>query len=173
MVSTLKELAGYSNDCGKLLQKPVESRIVVASIHQPTSDIFHLFTNIILMNAGQIIFHGTVEEAEKLFTSINLSCPATYNPAEFYINVISDPKKSLEFVKCLAASKNSSKKEGDENLTPLSSSFECYEKKKPLAWLQQCRIITHRAILNFLRAPSHYLIELFILSVSVIFFFSN
>lgn len=166
VVSTLKELAGYSNE-PKLFQKPSDSRIVVISIHQPTSDIFHLFTNIILMNAGRIIFHGTVEEAERLFTSINLSCPPCYNPAEFYISIISDPKKSSNVVKCLALKED----ERSQNSTPSSSSLENYGTEKdihrPLPWIHQCRIISHRATLNFLRAPSHYLIELFILIVRI------
>lgn len=166
VVSTLKELAGYSNE-PKLFQKPSESRIVVISIHQPTSDIFHLFTNIILMNAGRIIFHGTVQEAERLFTSINLPCPSRYNPAEFYISIISDPKKSIEVVKRLALKED----ERSESSSPSSSSLASYEVEKdtyrPLPWIHQCRIISHRATLNFLRAPSHYLIELFILIVRV------
>jgi ABC-type multidrug transport system ATPase subunit len=57
-MSTLCELAGYTTE-PKLFQKPSKtSRIILFSIHQPTSDIFQLFTNIILMSAGKIIFHG-------------------------------------------------------------------------------------------------------------------
>lgn len=159
VVSTLKELAGYSNE---------PKRIVLVSVHQPNSDIFHLFTNIILMNAGKIVFQGTVDEAEKLFTSINMPCPSSFNPAEFYVNVISDPKKSLKVVQCIASLEENGDK-SSENLTTSSSSLESFEIEKiryrPLPWIQQCRVISHRAILNFLRAPSHYLIELFILIV--------
>lgn len=78
-----------------------------------------------------------------------------------------DVEKSSEIVKFI-----SSKAKGensDETQTSTSSSFESYENGKEsqrqLPWLRQCRIISHRAILNFLRAPNHYLIELFILIV--------
>lgn len=169
MISTLKELAGYTNE-PKLFQKPLESRIVVVSIHQPSSDVFHLFTNIILMNSGRIIFHGTTQEAEKLFTSMSMPCPPCYNPAEFYINIISDTKKSTEIIKFLSSSEKD--ENSDETQNSCSTSLQSYENGKEsqrqLPWLRQCRIISHRAILNFLRAPNHYLIELLILIVMML-----
>lgn len=120
------------------------------------------------MNGGRIIFQGTVGEAEKLFTSIGLSCPSTYNPAEFYVNVICDTQKSSKVVNYLASVKgkeeekeNEMEVKNDENKEiSISSNF------RTLPWIHQCRIISHRAILNFLRAPTHYLIELLILIVS-------
>lgn len=166
IISTLKELAGYTSE-PKLFQKPLESRIVVISIHQPSSDVFHLFTNVILMNAGRIVFHGTTQEAEKLFTDMNLSCPPCFNPAEHYIRIISDPNKSTEIIKFLSLKEKG--EHSGETQNSSSTSLESYENGKEshrqLPWLQQCRIISHRAILNFLRAPNHYFIELFILIV--------
>jgi ABC-type multidrug transport system ATPase subunit len=164
VINTLKELAGHCHQP----QKSLESRIVVTTIHQPTSDIFHLFTNIILMSAGRIIFQGTVEEAERLFSSMDMLCPPCYNPAEFYINVISDPRKSSEIIKFVS----SKLEDGDaKTFTPSSSSLESNENvkelQKSLPWLQQCCIISQRTTLNFVRAPNHYLIELFILIVSI------
>lgn len=159
VVNTLRELAGFSNDSS-------ESRIVVTSIHQPSSEVFHLFTNIILMNAGRIIYQGKVEEAEKLFTSINLSCPPRCNPAEFYINIISDPKKSTEVVKRLAINEKDAVTSSSSSSSSLEgSSCSEMEQQQMLPWIEQCRVISHRAILNFVRAPTHYLIELFILIV--------
>ena len=41
---------------------------IICSIHQPTSDIFELFTHIILMDAGRIIYQGRTEQAVEFFT---------------------------------------------------------------------------------------------------------
>lgn len=43
-------------------------KAIICSIHQPTSDIFELFTHIILMDAGRIIYQGRTEEALEFFT---------------------------------------------------------------------------------------------------------
>lgn len=41
---------------------------VICSIHQPTSDIFELFTDVILMDAGRIIYQGSTKSAYDFFT---------------------------------------------------------------------------------------------------------
>lgn len=43
-------------------------KAAICSIHQPTSDIFELFTHIILMDAGRIVYQGRTEQAAKFFT---------------------------------------------------------------------------------------------------------
>jgi ABC-type multidrug transport system ATPase subunit len=165
-MNTLRELAGYVSE-PKLFQKPsAPSRIILFSIHQPTSDIFHLFTNIILMNAGRIIFHGTVQEAQTLFTSIGMPCPKRYNPAEFYVNRISDPKVASDVVKHVT--KNEKVDDVEEaTIHSSKSSDEDAANRVKVSWLRQVFLLSHRQTLNFLHAPKHYLIELFILIVSI------
>lgn len=171
MMNTLRELAGYVNEPRLFQKPPKQSRIVLFSIHQPTSDIFHLFTNVILMNAGRIIFHGTVQEAETLFNSIRLPCPPRYNPAEFYVNRISNPNVADDIVKYVGDAKTF-----DNSLNSSNNSSESREDDKAasgskVSWMRQVVLLSHRATLNFLHYPKHYLIELLILFVSCIDFF--
>lgn len=164
-MNTLRELAGYVSE-PKLFQKPsTPSRIILFSIHQPTSDIFHLFTNIILMNAGRIIFHGTVQEAQTLFTSIERPCPQRYNPAEFYVNQISDPKVANDIVKQVRANEKFIDS-GIQKFQSSESSDDTANQTK-VSWLRQVFLLSHRSTLNFLHDPKHYLIELLILVVSL------
>ena len=159
-MNTLRELAGYVSE-PKLFQKnQTPSRIILFSIHQPTSDIFHLFTNIILMSAGRIIFHGTVQEAQTLFNSMGMICPLRYNPAEFYVNKISDPKVADEIMNYAG-----DKKMHQEIELRHSSSFDDKKNGQKVSWFRQVFLLSHRAILNFLHSPKHYLIELLILLV--------
>ncbi|XP_037818280.1 protein brown [Lucilia sericata] len=65
-------------------------KAIICSIHQPTSDIFELFTHIILMDAGRIIYQGRTEEALEFFTRLNYVIPKNCNPADFYLKTISD-----------------------------------------------------------------------------------
>lgn len=167
VMNTLRELAGYVIE-PKLFQKPpAKSRIILFSIHQPTSDIFQLFTNIILMNAGRIIFHGTVQEAENLFTRLEMPCPVRFNPAEFYVNKISDPKVADDIVKHIGVRKTVDDEKGSTNNSSESDveSREIANGAK-VSWVRQVALLSHRTALSFLHNPKHYLIELAILIVS-------
>lgn len=163
-MNTLRELSGYVTE-PKLFDKHVAtSRIVIFSIHQPTSDIFHLFTNVILMNAGRIIFHGTVQEADKMFNNIGLPCPPLYNPAEFYVKQISDSKVADQITQAVAKVKSA--EIVDFGPEADSNHIECSSNGTRISWLHQVYLLSHRSVLNFLHSPKHYLIELLIFFVS-------
>lgn len=83
VVETLRDLAGLDNTEAK--------RIVLCSIHQPNSQLFHRFSHIILMHECEILFHGSLQEAEIAFSKVGLLCPQLYNPCEFYIKMVSTP----------------------------------------------------------------------------------
>lgn len=42
-------------------------KIVLASIHQPSSQLFHYFNNITLVAEGKLVFQGTKDEAKSFF----------------------------------------------------------------------------------------------------------
>uniref|UniRef100_A0A1B0DF34 Uncharacterized protein n=1 Tax=Phlebotomus papatasi TaxID=29031 RepID=A0A1B0DF34_PHLPP len=62
---------------------------IVCSIHQPTSDIFHCFSHMILLRKGRIVFQGTTSQAEDKFREAGFICPENYNPIEYYVKIIS------------------------------------------------------------------------------------
>lgn len=119
------------------------------------------------MNAGRVIFHGTVHEAQTLFTSIGLICPLLYNPAEFYVNRISDPKVADDIVRQVGVKKIVDNSEVSENY--FSNGYnedEAIRNQAKVSWISQVFLLSHRGTLNFLHSPKHYLIELLILLVS-------
>ncbi|ALC41689.1 bw [Drosophila busckii] len=65
-------------------------KAAICSIHQPTSDIFELFTHIILMDGGRIIYQGRTEQAAKFFTNLGFHLPLNCNPADFYLKTLVD-----------------------------------------------------------------------------------
>lgn len=125
------------------------------------------------MSAGRIIFHGTVDETKSFFESLNKVCPPLYNPAEFYLNTISDPRQCLDIVSHLERKKSKLFDDFQEEFVSSSSSseisIESDKDNEKLSWLRQCKVISHRLILNFFRDPKQYLIELLILFVSIVF----
>ncbi|EDW01079.1 protein brown [Drosophila grimshawi] len=67
-------------------------KAAICSIHQPTSDIFELFTHIILMDAGRIVYQGRTEQAAKFFTDLGFELPLNCNPADYYVKTLVDSK---------------------------------------------------------------------------------
>ncbi|XP_030386604.1 protein brown [Scaptodrosophila lebanonensis] len=71
-----------------------QKKAAICSIHQPTSDIFELFTHIILMDAGRIVYQGRTEKAAKFFTDLGYTLPLNCNPADFYLKTLADSHSS-------------------------------------------------------------------------------
>jgi ATP-binding cassette subfamily G (WHITE) protein 1 len=73
VVTTLRELAH------------VHGRTVICTIHQPSSDTFHLFDDLLLLGGGQVLYHGPVQEAVAYFTRLGYECPPYTNPADYFL----------------------------------------------------------------------------------------
>ena len=56
---------------------------VLFTIHQPSSDIFKSFDNLILMNKGRVMYQGPVEEVPEFFAARSNPVPPNYNPADW------------------------------------------------------------------------------------------
>lgn len=57
---------------------------ILCTIHQPSSEIFHLFQRTILISAGRIVYDGKNVEMTEYFTQVyGKKCPNNYNPADF------------------------------------------------------------------------------------------
>ena len=89
----------------------MRGKTVVCTIHQPSSEAFALFDRLVLLAEGRIAYQGSSTGAltffERLHTyflytfleyknykryhsycSMGYSCPATYNPADFYVQTL-------------------------------------------------------------------------------------
>jgi len=61
---------------------------VICTIHQPQAKIFRLFSSLILLKAGRIIYQGKTEGATHFFEGLGHSLPPNENPADFFLDVI-------------------------------------------------------------------------------------
>jgi len=57
-------------------------KTVVASIHQPSSQIFNMFDKLLLLCDGKVAYFGEVKNCAQHFASLELPCPANYNLAD-------------------------------------------------------------------------------------------
>eukprot|EP00929_Paragymnodinium_shiwhaense_P003160 TRINITY_DN103595_c0_g1_i1.p1 TRINITY_DN103595_c0_g1~~TRINITY_DN103595_c0_g1_i1.p1 ORF type:complete len:703 (+),score=153.58 TRINITY_DN103595_c0_g1_i1:77-2110(+) len=55
---------------------------VFLTVHQPSSDIFAMFDDIILLHEGEVCYHGPVDAVVQHFGTLGFPCPANFNPAD-------------------------------------------------------------------------------------------
>ncbi|KAI0179814.1 P-loop containing nucleoside triphosphate hydrolase protein [Hypoxylon sp. FL1284] len=73
LVRTLKALAN-------------KGRTVITTIHQPRSEIWDLFDNLVILSRGSPVYCGTMKECIPWFNKLGFQLPPFVNPAEFLID---------------------------------------------------------------------------------------
>lgn len=73
LVRTLKALAN-------------KGRTVITTIHQPRSEIWDLFDNLVILSRGSPVYSGSMKECIPWFTKLGFQLPPFVNPAEFLID---------------------------------------------------------------------------------------
>ena len=63
------------------------NRTVIFSIHQPRSNIFALFDQLLLLAAGKMIYSGPAHDAAMYFSTIGYVCPEGFNTADYLIDI--------------------------------------------------------------------------------------
>ncbi|XP_014276473.1 protein scarlet isoform X2 [Halyomorpha halys] len=81
-----------------LRQLASRGKAILASIHQPASGIFELFDTVsLLVPGGRLAYFGEVNDAKQYFAQMGLTCPASYNTAEFVLKQLNTlPDKLCE-----------------------------------------------------------------------------
>ncbi|XP_057514507.1 ABC transporter G family member 11-like [Actinidia eriantha] len=65
-----------------------DGRTVIASIHQPSSEVFELFDRLYLLSGGKTVYFGLASEAYELFAQAGFPCPALRNPSDHFLRCI-------------------------------------------------------------------------------------
>lgn len=73
-----------------------KGRTIVVTIHQPRSEIWGLFDNIILLSGGSPLYSGPAEHCLECFARQGYQLPAFVNPAEFLIDLAAVDTRSEE-----------------------------------------------------------------------------
>ena len=77
--------------CKTLKDLALAGRTVVATIHQPSSDVFHMFDNLLLLADGHIMFQDKAAGAIDYFGQRGFPCPRHTNPADhIFMRVLND-----------------------------------------------------------------------------------
>ncbi|RVW78356.1 ABC transporter G family member 11 [Vitis vinifera] len=151
---------------------------IIASIHQPSSEVFELFPNLCLLSSGRTIYFGPSHCANEFFALNGFPCPALQNPSDHYLRTINtDFDEDIE-------QGISGKKTTEEVINMLAKSYElsdtCKQIKRQVAeicrqgggelekkgsqasFITQCLILTRRSFLNMHRDLGYYWLRLVI-----------
>ncbi|OWF36388.1 ABC transporter G family member 14 [Mizuhopecten yessoensis] len=59
------------------------NKTLVVSIHQPSSQIYHMFCTLLLLVEGEMAYFGSANMAIDHFASLGMACGQHHNPADF------------------------------------------------------------------------------------------
>ncbi|KAJ0393262.1 hypothetical protein ATCC90586_011719 [Pythium insidiosum] len=69
----------------QLQQIARDGRTVIATIHQPSSEIYALFDKLYLLSDGAPVYHGKAADAVPYFASLGYACPPFLNPSDYFM----------------------------------------------------------------------------------------
>ncbi|XP_061955635.1 ABC transporter G family member 15-like [Populus nigra] len=65
-----------------------DGKIVIFSIHQPSSDVFNLLDDLLLLSGGETVYFGEAKMAVKFFAEAGFPCPTKRNPSDHFLRCI-------------------------------------------------------------------------------------
>ncbi len=129
-------------------------RTICLSIHQPSTNAFHLFDQVVLLTRGRLAYAGPVPEVVPYFTRLGFTIPLHQNPADWLIDITSvDNRTSEAEVKSLAQVELIIKSwaDNDELLLPLSQSDKPSSENNGASTFNQVLVLSSRTARNLLQ----------------------
>ncbi|KAL3831605.1 hypothetical protein ACJMK2_023342 [Sinanodonta woodiana] len=145
-------------------------RTIICTIHQPSSEIYALFDQVLLMAEGRVAFLGSSQNALNFFQQHGYVCPVNYNPADYFIMTLAvAPERRAECNDrihriCDAFQETREAKEMEEETNVLRS---CVKKASPVfneafsetsryeaSWCKQFVCVFKRCWLTSIREPN-------------------
>ncbi|CAN6626792.1 hypothetical protein TRVA0_011S00474 [Trichomonascus vanleenenianus] len=142
-----------------------EGRTVICTIHQPRSDLFAHFGNILLLaRGGRVAYNGHSTEMLDYFASLGHPCPLLTNPSDHVLDLVSvnlqaewkeaESRKRVEFLlnNWVAVQKERSAAIDTPLEAALPAEFHSYLRKQAPT-IQAYYILLSRSALGFFRNP--------------------
>ncbi|XVF67240.1 hypothetical protein PTKIN_Ptkin10aG0104700 [Pterospermum kingtungense] len=149
---------------------------IIASIHQPSNEVFKLFHNLFLLSEGKTMYFGAISAANEFFASNGFPCPTLQNPSDHFLKTINkdfdedieqgfvDAIPTEEVINILVSSYKSSdicQHVEREILQIYKQDSKAVEKEKRHAnFFMQIHVLTRRSFINMYRDPSYFWLRL-------------
>ncbi|KAJ3411409.1 hypothetical protein HDV05_002289 [Chytridiales sp. JEL 0842] len=107
-----------------------KGRTVVLTIHQPRSEIFNLFDQVLLLTKGKVAYYGAVDNIANFFSTQGFDCPFGFNLADFMLDIVSATQTGRLLNDELICSyrKDTSPLPTQQQPCDLPKAFEAYKK---------------------------------------------
>lgn len=141
---------------------------ILCTIHQPSSQLFDMFNNVLLLADGRVAYTGSPQNALEFFAQNGYRCPEAYNPADFLIGILAtDPgyeqasqRSAQHLCDMFAVSSAAKQRDMLVNLEihmaqsgdyPLDTEVDSF---KPAAWYNKFLVVWYRHTLILFRDPA-------------------
>ncbi|MED6211664.1 hypothetical protein PIB30_075940 [Stylosanthes scabra] len=147
-------------------------RTIIASIHQPSSEVFELFHDLCLLSSGQTVYFGQASDANQFFASNGFPCPALHNPSDHFLRIINkDFDQDVEegfgsgvtaevaidiLVKSYGSSETKNQVKNVVATISENNKGAIGKKRVNAAFLTQCLVLMRRSSLRLFRDLSNY-----------------
>ncbi|KAL0130711.1 hypothetical protein PUN28_002381 [Cardiocondyla obscurior] len=145
-------------------------KTIVATLHQPSSELFALFDKILLMAEGRVAFMGTTAQACAFFKTLGAACPSNYNPADFFVQMLAvvpgreltcrhaiettcDTFQRSEYGANIAQKADTVHGEFEDTLKQLKYSKKSGRSVYKASWCEQFRAVLWRSWLSVIKEP--------------------
>jgi energy-coupling factor transporter ATP-binding protein EcfA2/ABC-type multidrug transport system permease subunit len=143
----------------QLQQIARDGRTVIATIHQPSSELFALFDQLYLLSDGSPVYQGKALESVNYFASLGYPCPALMNPTDFFMRQLVVMDKATDEA---GVARVELLKEEWQKHQPLaefsggdfhgdSSESDCHFNDSRLEWIGQIAVLVQRNVIRFVR----------------------
>ncbi|EGG16016.1 hypothetical protein DFA_09688 [Cavenderia fasciculata] len=136
------------NTLTSLTQKGVT---VICSIHQPRTEIYNLFSKVMILVKGRLIYGGNKPLA--YFESLGYSCPTYLNPADFFLDTAVSIGESFNYLDICEQWENN--KESLSMFDNLVQDLPIEIRPRP-SGLYQYKVLVSRQFKDYIRNPGNF-----------------
>jgi ABC-type multidrug transport system ATPase subunit/ABC-type multidrug transport system permease subunit len=137
---------------------------ILCTIHQPPSGVFGLFDNLIVLDRGQVLYHGPANEAMAFYADAGFECPPLTNPADHVLDVVTpsnegEAPQARANAEAILARKDHLSRDPDPSKTPATTEQGAVVRRR-IGWLTQFSILFKRSLMITLRSKTTIFLQL-------------
>ncbi|XP_009763606.1 ABC transporter G family member 1-like [Nicotiana sylvestris] len=159
----------------KTIASQCKGRTIVASIHQPSAEVFALFHSLCLLSSGRTVYFGPASAAIEFFALSGFPCPTLQNPSDHFLKTINSDfdqdieegstgrKSTEEVINILIKSYKSSDKYNavqSQVAEICKQEGEILEKRSHVRFTTQSFVLTRRSFVNMSYDLGYYWLRL-------------
>lgn len=149
---------------------------ILASIHQPSSEVFELFDNLCLLSSGRTVYFGPTSRTNEFFASNGFPCPTFRNPSDHYLRTINkdfdkeskegcserlnNANKAIDVLTMSYKQSETCKHVARRVSEICNTEGDLVKNKRQASFAAQCVVLTKRSFVNMYRDLGYYWLRL-------------